>query len=46
MRSNAWIPLGENQMRAAAPFIFAEGQHASRSERHTCIPTKAADASA
>ena len=26
-------------MRAAAPSIFAEGKHASRSERYTYIPT-------
>jgi len=32
-------PLGEEQMRAAAPSIFAEGKHASRSERYTYIPT-------
>ena len=32
-------PLGEDQMRAAAPSIFAEGKHASRSERYTYIPT-------
>lgn len=32
-------PLNENQMRAAAPSIFAEGKHASRSERYTYIPT-------
>jgi hypothetical protein len=29
----------EDQMRAAAPSIFAEGKHASRSERYTYIPT-------
>ena len=29
------IPLTEEQMRAAAPSIFAEGKHASRSERYT-----------
>ena len=28
-------PLSEYQMRAAAPSIFAEGKHASRSERYT-----------
>jgi hypothetical protein len=28
-------PLSEDQMRAAAPSIFAEGKHASRSERYT-----------
>jgi hypothetical protein len=32
-------PLGEDQMRAAAPSIFAEGKHTSRSERYTYIPT-------
>ncbi|WP_422018635.1 DUF932 domain-containing protein [Roseateles sp.] len=32
-------PLGEDQMRAAAPSIFAEGKHASRSDRYTYIPT-------
>ena len=32
-------PLGEDQMRRAAPSIFAEGKHASRSERYTYIPT-------
>ena len=32
-------PLAEDQMRAAAPSIFAEGKHASRSERYTYIPT-------
>ena len=32
-------PLGEDQMRAAAPSIFADGKHASRSERYTYIPT-------
>jgi hypothetical protein len=32
-------PLGEDQMRQAAPSIFAEGKHASRSERYTYIPT-------
>jgi hypothetical protein len=32
-------PLNEDQMRAAAPSIFAEGKHASRSERYTYIPT-------
>ena len=35
----AELPLGEDQMRAAAPSIFAEGKHASRSERYTYIPT-------
>ena len=37
MRSDQ--PLNEDQMRAAAPSIFAEGKHASRSERYTYIPT-------
>jgi len=32
-------PLNEEQMHAAAPSIFAEGKHASRSERYTYIPT-------
>jgi hypothetical protein len=32
-------PLSEEQMRHAAPSIFAEGKHASRSERYTYIPT-------
>jgi Domain of unknown function (DUF932) len=32
-------PLGEDQMRAAAPSVFAVGKHASRSERYTHIPT-------
>ncbi|MFM2121144.1 MAG: hypothetical protein RL722_2612, partial [Pseudomonadota bacterium] len=32
-------PLGEDQMRLAAPSIFASGKHASRSERYTYIPT-------
>jgi hypothetical protein len=32
-------PLSEDQMRATAPSIFAEGKHASRSERYTYIPT-------
>jgi hypothetical protein len=32
-------PLSEDQMRAAAPSIFAEGKHASRSKRYTYIPT-------
>ena len=32
-------PLNEDQMRSAAPSIFAEGKHASRSERYTYIPT-------
>ena len=33
------LPLSEDQMRSAAPSIFAEGKHASRSERYTYIPT-------
>lgn len=32
-------PLDEDQMRRAAPSIFAAGKHASRSERYTYIPT-------
>ncbi len=32
-------PLAEEQMRQAAPSIFAAGKHASRSERYTYIPT-------
>ena len=32
-------PLNEDQMRSAAPSIFAESKHASRSERYTYIPT-------
>lgn len=32
-------PLSEDRMRAAAPSIFAEGKHVSRSERYTYIPT-------
>ena len=32
-------PLSEDQMRGAAPSIFAEGKHESRSERYTYIPT-------
>ena len=32
-------PLSEDQMRRAAPSIFAEGKHASRSERYAYIPT-------
>jgi hypothetical protein len=35
----AEVPLTEEQMRAAAPSVFAEGKHASRSERYTYIPT-------
>ena len=37
VRSEA--PLAEDQMRQAAPSIFASGKHASRSERYTYIPT-------
>ena len=33
------VPLSEEQMRAAAPSVYAEGKHASRSERYTYIPT-------
>jgi Domain of unknown function (DUF932) len=33
------VPLSEGQMRATAPSVFAEGKHASRSERYTYIPT-------
>ena len=32
-------PLSEDQMRSAAPSVFAEGKHASRSKRYTYIPT-------
>ena len=32
-------PLGEEQMRVAAPSIFAPGKHQSRSERYAYIPT-------
>ena len=32
-------PLAEDQMRQAAPSIFAAGKHDSRSERYTYIPT-------
>ena len=32
-------PLADDQMRRAAPSIFAEGKHVSRSERYTYIPT-------
>ena len=35
----AEVPLSEDQMRGAAPSVFAEGKHASRSERYTYIPT-------
>lgn len=37
MRSDT--PLTEDQMRGTAPSIFAEGKHASRSDRYTYIPT-------
>lgn len=37
MRSES--PLAEDQMRSAAPSIFAEGKHGSRSARYTYIPT-------
>jgi hypothetical protein len=37
MRSDT--PLNEDQMRQAAPSIFAAGKHVSRSERYTHIPT-------
>lgn len=33
------LPLGEDQMRASAPSIFAPGKHSSRSERYAYIPT-------
>jgi hypothetical protein len=33
------FPLSEDQMRLAAPSIFAQGKHASRSERYTYLPT-------
>jgi hypothetical protein len=32
-------PLADDQMRRAAPSIFAQGKHVSRSERYTYIPT-------
>src|SRR6476659_3661637 len=32
-------PLQEEQMRSAAPSIFATGKHQSRSERYAYIPT-------
>jgi hypothetical protein len=32
-------PLAEEQMRSAAPSIFAPGKHQSRSERYAYIPT-------
>jgi hypothetical protein len=33
------VPLAEEQMRLAAPSIFATGKHQSRSERYAYIPT-------
>ena len=33
------MPLAEDQMRSAAPSIFAPGKHQSRSERYAYIPT-------
>jgi hypothetical protein len=35
----AEVPLTEDQMRAVAPSVFAEGKHTSRSERYAYIPT-------
>jgi hypothetical protein len=32
-------PLDDDQMRRTAPSIFAQGKHASRSDRYTYIPT-------
>jgi hypothetical protein len=32
-------PLEEDQMRTVAPSVFAEGKHASRSDRYVYIPT-------
>ncbi|KKJ05972.1 DUF932 domain-containing protein [Burkholderia gladioli] len=32
-------PLTDDQIRAAAPSIFADGKHQSRSDRYTYIPT-------
>ena len=32
-------PLGEEQMRLAAPSIFAAGKHESRSARYAYVPT-------
>ncbi len=32
-------PMDDDQMRRTAPSIFAEGKHASRSERYAYIPT-------
>jgi len=33
------LPLAEDQMRLAAPSVFASGKHVSRSERYAYIPT-------
>jgi hypothetical protein len=33
------MPLAEDEMRLAAPSIFAMGKHVSRSDRYTYIPT-------
>ena len=33
------VPLTEDQLRATAPSVFAQGKHVSRSERYTYIPT-------
>jgi hypothetical protein len=38
-RTFGLVPLDEDQMRAVAPSIFAEGKHCSRSARYTYIPT-------
>jgi hypothetical protein len=35
----AQAPLSDDQIRKVAPSIFAEGKHASRSERYAYIPT-------
>jgi hypothetical protein len=35
----AEMPLSEDQMRKAAPSVFAAGKHSSRSDRYTYIPT-------
>jgi hypothetical protein len=37
LRSNS--PISDDQIRAVAPSIFAEGKHASRSDRYSYIPT-------
>lgn len=37
--ANGSEPLTEQQLRRAAPSVFAESAHESRSERYTCIPT-------